>query len=414
MKKILLLGWKDLKLAFRDRAAIILMLLAPFILTLGLGAVTGGLTGGNSGINHIPVVLVNQDDGQLGDSLLELFHSTDLADLVEPTDLVDPEAARKQVDDDLVAAAVIIPAGFTSSIIPDAAGKTGAVVAIELYSNPTRTTSAGVVQAIVDQFVNQVEVGRIGAQVTIQGLITSGLVSPQDAVQVGTQFGINQAQASNGSRISLKSLEAGSEPQDFNILAYMAPGMALMFLMFTVTYGGRSLLVERTQGTLPRLLVTPVNTGQVLIGKMFGVFMTGSAQMLILILASTLLFQLKWGNPGAVLLLVIAAVLGAVGWGMLITAMAKSPGQVSNIGMAIMLIFGILGGSFFDINQFPPWFRLVSRITPNAWGLDGFTRLAQGGGLMDILPAVGGLLAMAVILFGVSLMLFKRRGILGK
>ena len=41
MRKILLIGWKDVILAFRDRAALILMLAAPFVLTVGLGAVTG-------------------------------------------------------------------------------------------------------------------------------------------------------------------------------------------------------------------------------------------------------------------------------------------------------------------------------------------------------------------------------------
>ena len=41
MKKIFLIGWKDVNLAFRDRAALMLMLLAPFLLTLGLGFVTG-------------------------------------------------------------------------------------------------------------------------------------------------------------------------------------------------------------------------------------------------------------------------------------------------------------------------------------------------------------------------------------
>ncbi|MCK7526881.1 MAG: ABC transporter permease [Ignavibacteriales bacterium] len=51
------------------------------------------------------------------------------------------------------------------------------------------------------------------------------------------------------------------------MLAYMAPGMALMFLMYTVSYGGRSILAERAQGTLPRLLVSPTSTAQMLGGK---------------------------------------------------------------------------------------------------------------------------------------------------
>lgn len=413
MKKIFLLGWKDLTLAFRDRAALILMLLAPFALTLGLGLVTGGFSsGGNSsGLSSIPLVLVNQDDGQLGRELVKVFQSADLADLVAPVVSDDLNAARQQVEDDKIAAAVYIPAGFSASIIPDAAtSQTGAAVKIDIYASPARPTSYGIIQSIVEQFINQVELRRIGAQVAVGGLIQSGLIQPQQAAAVGAQIGSNQAQTTRA--VTLKGVENGSAAPDFNVLAYMAPGMALMFLMFTVSNGGRTLLVEKTQGTLPRLLVTPVRTGQVLLGKMFGIFLTGVAQMLILILASTLLFSLQWGNPLAVLVLVLAAVAGAVGWGMLITALVKTPGQAASIGSAVMLIFGILGGSFFDINQLPSWFRAFSKITPNAWGIDGFTTLALGGVLKDILPDIGGLLVMAAALFVISLFVFTRRGVI--
>ena len=62
MNKLLLIGIKDLKLMFRDRAALILILLAPFLLTLGMGLVTGRFSGGgNSGISDIPIVIVNLD-----------------------------------------------------------------------------------------------------------------------------------------------------------------------------------------------------------------------------------------------------------------------------------------------------------------------------------------------------------------
>lgn len=415
MKKIFLLGWKDLTLAFRDRAALILMLLAPFALTVGLGIVTGGFSGGNNtGLSSIPVALVNEDEGELGSALVEVFQSTDLAEMVQPEVLDDPAAARQRVDEDQLAAAILIPAGFSAGVIPNAAtGQTGPAVAIEVYSNPARPTGAGIVRSIVEQFVDQVEIGRVGAQVTLSGLIQSGRIAPQEAAAMGAQIGASQAaQASSGQRITLKSVERDGAAPEFNILAYMAPGMALMFLMFTVSNGGRTLLVEKTHGTLSRLLVAPLSRSQVLLGKMFGVFLTGTAQMLILILASTLLFGLKWGDPLGVLVLVLACVVGAVGWGMLITALVKTPGQASSFGSAVMLIFGILGGSFFDISQFSVWFRAASRITPNAWGLDGFSTLALGGNLLDILPVVGGLLVMGAVLFGISLFVFIRRGVI--
>src|SRR5574339_880620 len=118
MRKLVLIGIKDLQLIFRDRAALIFMLLAPFLLTIGMGFVTGRFSGSSGGVSDIPVVIVNLDKEQLGNALADVFSSQDLADLMEPTASSDPEAARRLIDGDKASAAVIIPEGFTRSIIP--------------------------------------------------------------------------------------------------------------------------------------------------------------------------------------------------------------------------------------------------------------------------------------------------------
>ena len=94
MKKLFLIGLKDLKLIFRDRAALTFMLLAPFLLTIGMGFVTGRFSGNASGLSDIPVIIVNLDHDQLGNALADLFSSEDLAKLMEPTASPDPQAAR--------------------------------------------------------------------------------------------------------------------------------------------------------------------------------------------------------------------------------------------------------------------------------------------------------------------------------
>ena len=413
MKKLFLIGLKDVRLAFRDRAALILMLLAPFLLTLGLGVVTGRFSGSSStGISHIPVILVNQDGKSLGNSLVTVFQSNDLNGLIDPTLSIDPSAAYKQVDNNQAVAVIIIPEGFTDSIILSSVQATGKVVQIELYSNPTAPTSVGVVKTILDQFISQVEVGRVGGQVAITQLVSSGRIPLQNAQAAGVALGVRQASlSSQSSSIILNNETPSGEAVKFDVLALLAPGMALMFLMYTVSYGGRSLLNERNQGTLPRLLVSPTTTVQVLGGKMVGTFLTGAAQMYILIEGTTVLFKLQWGDPLAVTALMLAAVFGAVGWGMLLTAIAKTPGQVSAIGSAMMLTFGILGGSFINMDNMPVWFQYITKITPNAWGMDGFNTLALGGGLHDIQIPILTLLAMGLLLFTIAVILFRRRGL---
>jgi ABC-2 type transport system permease protein len=76
-----------------------------------------------------------------------------------------------------------------------------------------------------------------------------------------------------------------------------------------------------------------------------------------------------------------------------------------------MLIFGILGGSFVNMDALPGWVRIASRITPNAWGLDGFSTLALGGSLPDIGIPLLALFVMAAVLFAASTALLSRRGL---
>jgi ABC-2 type transport system permease protein len=414
MRKILLIGWKDLTLAFRDRAALIMMLLAPIALTIGMGFVTGRLSGGaSSGISHIPVVLVNQDGQQLGNGLVDTFQSSALSSLIKPSLQTDPAAARKMVDDDQARAAIIIPQGFTQSVIPpQGQAPTGELVQVQIYANPTAPTSVGIVKTILEEYMSRVEIGRVSGSVTVTQLLDAGLIQVQQAEAIGQQIGQSQAiQTQSSTTIGLKSVSANGNMVQFDILASMAPGIALMFLMYTVSNGGRVFLAERSLGTLPRLLVTPTPTYQILGGKVFGIFLTGAAQMLILIVTGSLFFQLKWGDPLGVLALVVAAVFAACGWGMIITAIAKTPGQVGAIGSAMMLSFGILGGSFMSIANMPDWFKTISKITPNAWGLDGFTTLGMGGSLSDIRTPLLALLLMGALLFVAALLLFNRRGL---
>jgi len=413
MLKLILIGLKDLKIMFRDRAALTFMLLAPFLLTLGLGFVTGSFGGGGSGLSDIPVVLVNLDKGELGNALVDVFNSEELSMLVEPSEADSAEAAYRFIDEDQAAAAVIIPAGFTQSIIPTAGNFSADPVRIEVYVNPARPTSSGVIKAIVDEFISRVEEGRITgmtAMLGIPGIQT--LSSEQVEALARGMFENADIDSALTVAITLKKASQGADAVQFDPLAYMAPGMALMFLMYTVSYGGRSILAEKAQGTLPRLLVSPTTSVQILGGKVFGIFLTGVAQVGILILASSLFFGVRWGDSLGLVLLILAAVFGATGWGLLLTAIGRSAGQVSALGSAIMLIFGILGGSFISLEQLPPFVRLISKITPNAWGLDGFTTLALGGGLPQLLEPITALLVMGASLFIVSAFIFSRTNVM--
>ena len=417
MLKTFLIGLKDLKIAFRDRAAIIFMLLTPFLLTIGMGLVTGRFSSNdNSGALNIPIVIVNLDNDALGDTLVEVFSSEELADLLETTTSQDAEAARLLVDEDEITVAIIIPAGFTQNIFSANASQSEEYQ-IEFYANPSRPTSAGIVKTILDGFMARVDEMRVGGITSVAQLIISGRISPEEANAVGEEIGArfeNTPTDSDETLITLNTSTNQTQTNEVDMLAYIAPGMALMFLMYTVSYGGRSILAEKSGGTLTRLLVTPTNSMQILGGKVFGIFLTGAAQMFILIGATTLLFQLQWGDMLGVVLIVFAAVFGATGWGLLITAFARTPNQVGSVGSAVMLIFAIMGGSFLSTENMPAFVQTLSKITPNAWALDGFTSLAFGGNIASLTTPLLALLTMGILLFLVSAFLFGRKNLVQK
>ena len=414
MKKLFIIALKDLKLIFRDPTALIMMLLAPFLITLGMGLITGRFSANtNSGISNIPVSIVNQDEGELGKALEAVFSSDELADLLEPTFAATPAEARQLVEADQASAAIIIPQNFSASIIPDERGSTsGETVQISFIANSNSPTYSGILRSILDAFLTQVEVGRIGAEVTLSQVAQTGKLTPELAAQLGavlgTEFGQQSAQAQP---IQLENTTASGSAVKFDLLMYFAPGMALMFLMFTVSNGGRTLLLENRTGTLPRMMQTPTASAQILGGKLLGIFLTAIAQLAILIGSTTLLFRLDWGEPLGVILLILAAAFAASGWGSFIATFSKTPAQVANLGSVIMLFFGLLGGSFFDMSQLPEWVSTLGKITPNAWGLQGFTTLAGGGTLASIREPLLALLIMGIILFALASIWMRRRGL---
>ena len=62
----------------------------------------------------------------------------------------------------------------------------------------------------------------------------------------------------------------------------------------------------------------------------------------------------------------------------------------------------------------PAYVRTLSKITPNAWGLDGFTTLALGGTLPNLMQPITALLIMGAVLFGIAVVLLNRNGIMNK
>jgi ABC-2 type transport system permease protein len=426
MKKALHVTWKDIRLRAADRTAFIFLLITPFALTLILGAAFGGLgSDQESGPSAIPVAVANLDDGRLGQALADLLTSEELSDLFDVRVETSEAAARRQVDGENDAAAVIIPAGFSEAIVPggfdlsqlsDPGGDGGIEpVTVTVYSNPTHTIDAGIVEAVVEAFAWRASSGLVGGAVSVEQLLASGKLSPMGVmayVQEMSRRFETQEQEGFQQLITLRQetvtgREIGSDT-DW-VIAYYAPSMAIMFLSFGVTMGARSILEEERTGTLGRLLTTPTPAGAILGGKLASTFLAGLLQFGVLVGASSVLFGLDWGHPLALILLSLALVAAMTSLGVALAAVVRSEEQVNTWGVAVLLVFSAVSGNFVPRFGFPAWLKTLGLLTPNAWALEGFTKLGLGGGLADVWAEIGALAAMTAVLFAVGVIGFRRR-----
>ena len=427
MKKILNIAFKDILVTLSDPAALILTIATPIALTLVMIFAFGGVN--ETGISGIPVVIVNLTEGNLGKSLIDVFKSQELAELVDPSLMNDPTAARRAVDNQEFAAAVIIPANFGKGLFPgdirtnssmDHLVSSGEIsdlntareqAVVEIYGDPTRPIGVSIVQIIVDEFINRATGLFSGIQVSFGQMLKAGILTPSQAEAAIMNVGEFASNKTIDKRfITVQgSLSEDSTDADFDWFGYIAPSMALLFLMFTVSNGGRSILAENEGGTLPRMLISPSHAWQVLGGKVFGIYLNGVVQLAVLFIASLFMLQINWGPASLVIPTILFVVAAATGWGMLIAAFAKTSSQASILGTAITLIFAIGSGSFFPRQYLPEWLQSLSLLSPNAWGIEAFNSIRVGTRGTELLPLWVGMLTMFGILFTISIFVFRRR-----
>ena len=93
-----------------------------------------------------------------------------------------------------------------------------------------------------------------------------------------------------------------------------------------------------------------------------------------------------------------AVSLAAVCWALCIASVVRTSEQATVIGGVGNILMGALGGIMVPAFFMPPAMRALTKISPMAWGLEGFhTVLLRSGGLSDILAQVAGLLVFAAV-----------------
>ena len=121
-----------------------------------------------------------------------------------------------------------------------------------------------------------------------------------------------------------------------------------------------------------------------------------------------LLLGATWGDPVALIALVLSAALAATGISLLTVAFTRNEEQAGSAITIVSLTLAVIGGSFFPTTQGPEFMSQLSLLAPHAWFLDAVNDISTGGDLGSSIGSVIVLLAVGLVTGGLGLLRAKR------
>ena len=385
MRATLLICAKDLKTRLRDRSALLIGIVVPLGLALIFNSIFGGISGNSKAI---ALGLVNADRGAASARFVSgVLGAVGRTGLIAVH--VEPSAARARAlaANGALDAVIIIPAGFSARVASQRPA------AMQVIGNVDAQISTEIARSIADSYA--ADLNRVRLSVATVLAAGGHAAGPPGRIQA-----LAARAAAAAAPVAVADVSAKSKQLDQK--SFFAAGMAVFFLFFTVQFGVTSLLEERNDGTLARLVAAPISRVSIIAGKLLTSFMLGLISMFVLVVATTVLFHASWGNPVGVAVLVVSAILAATGIMALIATFAKNSEQAANWQSVVAVILGLLGGTFFPVSLAPGILSRLTYAAPQAWFMRGLGDL-RGGSLSVVWVPAFAMLVFAAVTSGIAL-----------
>ncbi|WP_181350947.1 ABC transporter permease [Thalassobacillus sp. CUG 92003] len=178
------------------------------------------------------------------------------------------------------------------------------------------------------------------------------------------------AQLSEGKQLN-PDVEFLHGSNDFNLFDNVGPVLVGFFVFFFVfIVGGVSFLRERTQGTLERLLSTPLKRGEIVTGYLIGFGIFTIVQSVII--AAYSIFALDMFMSGSffyVLLVTFLLALAALSLGTLLSSYAKNEFQMIQF-IPLVIVPQVFFSGIFNLETMEPWLRAIGKVMPLTYGAE--------------------------------------------
>ena len=353
--RLLAMARKEVLQLRRDPRSLILAFLLPVALLVFFGYAISW------DVSDIRLVVVDQDHGAKARELLDGFRASGRFTIVgrlERTADIGPLLDRGRA---LIA--LVIPPRFDADL---GAGRTAELQAIVDGSDAnTATIALGYAQAIVQQFSARTlfRTSRVRLPVTAQ-----------------TRIWYNEELASRN---------------------MIVPGLVAVIMMIIAgLLTSLTIAREWERGTMEQLAATPVSRLEVLIGKLLPYLAIGMVDVALCSLLGVLIFHVPFrGNVFFLMGASFAFLVGTLGLGLVISALARTQMLATQIGMIATFLPGfLLSGFMFPIDNMPLVLRLVTYLVPARY----FLVVTRGIFLKGVGPEVLWSQGLLMILYAVA------------
>ena len=424
---------KDMLRSFRSVFALIFMFVIPMLVTGMFYFMLGNIA--NNGEFSLPrtkVIIANLDEGgpkfqvnpknipdgkkadSMGDLIVNILESEEMADFIELSSTPDPELARAAVDNQKAQVAIIIPANFSKEFA-DIYGE----AEIEFYQDPTLTIGPDIIHSIMNRFMDGMSGVKIAIKIFLDDAPPEEIIFTGQVVQDYLAVSLAEEDDLEKELLDLRppsaqqnSKEEESQNLLLSILSPIMGGMMIFYAFFTGASTAQSILKEEEEQTLPRLFTTPTSQTTILSGKLLSVFLMVSVQVLVLLVAARLIFGIRWGDLPSILLMTLGIILSASSFGIFLNSFLKDTKQGGVLFGGVLTVTGMLGMiSIFAINS-PAATKLgnsVSLLVPQGWAIRALMQSMNAEPLSNLLSTTLVLLLWSVAFFAIGRWRFSKR-----
>lgn len=358
---------------WRDPRTLALTFLMPLIQLFLLGYAA------TNDVRNVSLAVFDQDKSPASRQLLDAYQAADYFQL--GYDVQSEAELRLLIENNSAKAGMIIPPNYQENL---AAGRPAQVAFLIDGSDPTVANTALAAANLIAQ-AQATEL--LSEQLAARGL--GGAFRP--GISVHTQVWYNP---------------------DLISAYYMIPALIGMIIQFLATMLTSTAIVrERERGTIEQLIVTPIQSWELIVGKVVPYILIAFFDMLEVLVAGVLIFGVPI-NGSIPLLMVLSAlfILTTLGLGIFISTVANTQQEAMLLTMFTLLPTIFLSGFFFPLAAMPTVLQWASYGVPLRYFLIVVRGIIlKGAGVEALTPEITALVIFAIIIMGAAASRFHKR-----